>query len=511
MRYLPISLDTKERNALVLGGGLLAFGRIKDLLATDYQVYAINESFVEDIKKLDDNPQLHLKELVLDDSFEFFGYDFLVIATSNFELNNTLEDKAMKKNLLYERCDVTHDSTARMNTVVKNDVLSVALLDNTTNPVITKIIEKDVKELLDSYDAEKITILNAIRGELLRKNAPNIDATIEKLYYEEKITAKDFYHELTEDAVSTSETETPKVDVEPVPDDVAEAMKEDIINTSGALYKEKEALEHDAEHDEASQTATPELHEPPAYQTTLRSQPEDVASTEIPITDYKMPQATTTFDDTAYTVTTQTGDAPLFVGAEPLELSEDTDAAFEARRRERLARREKKHRRHTATVTPPSTPHDPSAKKDKSLGTSLKELFGFGDDDETDTPTHLDKPVPPTSQPNPADEPVMPSSSVHRDSLLDAEPTPTEQPLEVDTFGIKPPHPASRRTMSDFISEGEASKHHQDAHVENPTPSFRERFTTESMEHTFDDAKSKFKGSWAKFRKSIGIGDDNDK
>ncbi len=42
MRYIPVSLDTKDKNVLVLGGGVLVLETIKKLLLTEvHAIYII--------------------------------------------------------------------------------------------------------------------------------------------------------------------------------------------------------------------------------------------------------------------------------------------------------------------------------------------------------------------------------------------------------------------------------------------------------------------------------------
>lgn len=194
MRYLPISYDTKDKNLLVLGGGLLALSKVKEMLKTEFRIYVISESFVDEFYKLQDqNPtQLYLKELKINEDFVFFSYDFLLIATTNFELNDAIEKRAVKTNILFERCDVISNSNVLLNDVIEQEDIIVGISKERLNPALSEFVKDDIRDLIKGYNPDKFKVLNQIRTELIRKNAPDVDETIKKLFVEEKISADDY-------------------------------------------------------------------------------------------------------------------------------------------------------------------------------------------------------------------------------------------------------------------------------------------------------------------------------
>lgn len=243
MRYLPINYDTKEKNCLVLGGGILALSKIKELLNTDFKIYAISESFVEDIHRLsEENPsRLLIKEIKLADNFAFFAYDFIVIATNNFDLNSELEKKALKSKMLYERCDIVSNSSVISSLVVNNGDITVGISNQKLSPEISEIILEDIKKLISNYNQEKIEILNKIRTELVRKNSPNISSIIKNLYNEEKITLNSYLEDIIkEQEKKTEEFSTLNVEME----DSNVAKEENTENAENpTIEKEKDSSE----------------------------------------------------------------------------------------------------------------------------------------------------------------------------------------------------------------------------------------------------------------------------
>ncbi|WP_071027200.1 precorrin-2 dehydrogenase/sirohydrochlorin ferrochelatase family protein [Peptoniphilus raoultii] len=200
MRYLPVGLDTREKNILVLGGGHMAYQAIKTLAKTEATIYVINEIINDDIKKLADNYEnrFKLKEEELTENFIFMGYDYVIIATENFEINQAMEKRAIDKRMAYERMDIVSSSSIILNKVLEYGPITVGLNNSKNNSVITNRIYKDIEKLLDSYTLEKFTNLNSIRTELIRKNTLNADDVIELLYDEKDQTIKDFLSKMKE-------------------------------------------------------------------------------------------------------------------------------------------------------------------------------------------------------------------------------------------------------------------------------------------------------------------------
>ncbi len=218
MRYLPVSYDTKGKNALVLGGGLLALSKIEQLIKTEFKIYVIADSFVERIIQLEQQypDRFFTKEEELTKDFIFFSYDYLIIATNDFELNSAFEKRAQKSKILYQRCDIFSNSNLLLNNIVSKNSITLGFQDFKLNPTLTNIIKEDLEKFLANYNEEKINILNNIRSELVRKNVPDIDEIIKKLYYEEKITMEMFLKDLKDEKFEKNHSNIINKDVEEI-------------------------------------------------------------------------------------------------------------------------------------------------------------------------------------------------------------------------------------------------------------------------------------------------------
>lgn len=207
MRYFPISIDTKDKNILVLGGGAAATAKIEALLETEFKIYCISDDFTEELLKIrEENPErVMLKGRVLNEEFVFFGYDYCVIATGDVKLNQILAERAKKSQIEFYRADNIGESSFRFNQVVEQGGLSVSMLSEGINPQVMKQITTDIENVLFKYDIEKLSLLNDARHLLVLKNHPNIQEEIEKLAKSNVAVIKAYYETLKRENVDIVE------------------------------------------------------------------------------------------------------------------------------------------------------------------------------------------------------------------------------------------------------------------------------------------------------------------
>lgn len=195
MRYIPVSLDTKDKNVLVLGGGVLVLETIKKLLLTEvHAIYIIASEILPDITKLEEeNPErIKIKIMDIDENFRFFGYDMVIIGTYNLNLNNALENRALNSNLAYQRLDIKSESSFIIDDFYNVGDISLSVSRTSSLPEIEEEFSKDLKDLVSDYNEDKINLLKQIRTNLIRKNAKDIEKTIAKLYKDDTVNLREY-------------------------------------------------------------------------------------------------------------------------------------------------------------------------------------------------------------------------------------------------------------------------------------------------------------------------------
>lgn len=238
MRYIPVSLDTKDKNVLVLGGGVLVLESIKKLLLTELNaIYIIAPEILPEITKLEEeNPErIKIKIMDIDENFRFFGYDFVIIGTYNLNLNNALEERAKNSNLMYQRLDIKSESTFVIDDFYNVGDISLSVSRTSNLPEIEEEFSKDLKDLASSYNEDKINILKQIRTNLIRKNAMGIDKTIAKLYRDDTVNLREYLDSDIEEEKTNLKEET----AHEAEEKVEEKIKEIDLDTKEDLNKEE--------------------------------------------------------------------------------------------------------------------------------------------------------------------------------------------------------------------------------------------------------------------------------
>ena len=241
MRYIPVSLDTKDKNVLVLGGGVLVLESIKKLLLTELNaIYIIAPEILPEITKLEEeNPErIKIKVMDIDENFRFFGYDFVIIGTYNLNLNNALEERAKNSNLMYQRLDIKSESTFVIDDFYNVGDISLSVSRTSNLPEIEEEFSKDLKDLASSYNEDKINILKQIRTNLIRKNAMDIDKTIAKLYRDDTVNLREYLDSDIEEEEKTNLKEETTHKVEEKAEEKIEEIEKD-------LNSEKESSEEE--------------------------------------------------------------------------------------------------------------------------------------------------------------------------------------------------------------------------------------------------------------------------
>lgn len=182
MRYLAVSIDTKDKKVLVVGGGRVAFRKVKVLVETDFTIDIISKDFVDDFKSLEANPKISFIWKDIDQSFILGAYDYLIIASSDKSLNENLEDQARQKKIPFLNASTSENSDFIMNKILSQGDLTISLSTGGKNPSLLEILSDQVEELLADLDYEKITELNKIRQDLVARGEKNIGQTIRDLY-----------------------------------------------------------------------------------------------------------------------------------------------------------------------------------------------------------------------------------------------------------------------------------------------------------------------------------------
>ncbi len=166
MRYYPAFLDILDQNCLVVGGGAVAFRKVKTLLESGAVVTVVSPKFIESFEKVENHPDLTMirrayREKDLDGCFLVIG------ATDDDTINRKISADARRRNMLCNIADVPDACNFILPAVVDRGDLIIAVSTSGKSPAFAKKLRKDLEKQYGGEYTEFLELMGAIRKKLL--------------------------------------------------------------------------------------------------------------------------------------------------------------------------------------------------------------------------------------------------------------------------------------------------------------------------------------------------------
>lgn len=197
MRYFPISIDSKDKICLFLGGGRICKRKIESLLRGDFSFLIYGKEIDKEVIKLyKENPQrIKIVEKNIDQNFIFPPCDFLFLATGDRDLNKILRKKAKSQGLRTLDLSDSLGSDFYLRKNISNEFIDISISSNGQVPIFSSLIGDDLEKYLESLDMEKIKLMVKIRDKL-RENGIYNKALLLDLYKEDKEFLKKYLEKI---------------------------------------------------------------------------------------------------------------------------------------------------------------------------------------------------------------------------------------------------------------------------------------------------------------------------
>lgn len=197
MRYFPISIDSKDKICLFLGGGEIAKRKIKSLLKGEFLFLVYAKEFDGEILKLcrENSHRIKIIKKNIDENFVFPPCDFLFLATGDKYLNKVLKNKAKKLKIKTLDLSNSSDSDFYLRKNISNDFINISIASNGQAPFISSLIGYDLERYLDNIDKEKIELMIKIRHKLRKNGNYNKDILLD-LYEKDKKFLKEYLEKI---------------------------------------------------------------------------------------------------------------------------------------------------------------------------------------------------------------------------------------------------------------------------------------------------------------------------
>ena len=193
MDYLPIFLSLKNRHCLVVGGGIVAFRKVKPLLKAHAHVTVIAKSISKDLKQFahnNDTLTLIKSEITAD---AIPGYYLVIAATRDRHTNRFIANIANQHNIPVNAVDDPDNSSFIQPAIVDRYPITVAVSSGGAAPVLARRIRQMLEALLPADIGKIATHAKTLRTKVKSLKFKNPRAFWEKLFdshYSHQIMAR---------------------------------------------------------------------------------------------------------------------------------------------------------------------------------------------------------------------------------------------------------------------------------------------------------------------------------
>lgn len=148
-KYFPILIDLEKKDILVVGGGKIAYRKIKTLLNYGAEIEVITPQIVEEnIQLLFEEKKINVTLRKFEDSD--IENRFLVVgATDDKELNNKIYELGDSKNILVNNITTKEDLNARFCAIHRGEDFQVAISTDEGDPKRALELKKQIKKSLE--------------------------------------------------------------------------------------------------------------------------------------------------------------------------------------------------------------------------------------------------------------------------------------------------------------------------------------------------------------------------
>lgn len=192
MAYFPMFVNLKDQPCLVVGGGMVAYRKVKVLLDFEARVIVVGENICDKIYEIaKKSNQLELQKKCFEDA-DCDNMFMVIAATDDKELNHHIAGICNSKGIMVNAVDQKEDCSFIFSSYIKEKNLIAAFSSGGNSPVLAQYLKSQEKEILTPFLGE----LNEYMGKIRKR-------VIEKYDAEEK--RKEIFKEIVNTAIENGE------------------------------------------------------------------------------------------------------------------------------------------------------------------------------------------------------------------------------------------------------------------------------------------------------------------
>jgi precorrin-2 dehydrogenase / sirohydrochlorin ferrochelatase len=162
--YFPMFMELKNELCIVIGGGMVAYRKIKALLEFEAKVIVIAPEFCENILGFGNQIITKYKLYETADITEAF---LVIAATNDTNLNTRISTECRELKIPVNVVDIKEECSFIFPAYIKKGAITVGVTSSGKSPIISQKIKKKIKEVIPDYMEELVDFLGDAREEVL--------------------------------------------------------------------------------------------------------------------------------------------------------------------------------------------------------------------------------------------------------------------------------------------------------------------------------------------------------
>ncbi len=168
MAYFPFMVEIEKKKCLVVGGGSIAFHKVKILVEFQAHIRVTAGEICPLLQELakEKSGLIHLVEREFR-AEDIEGMDFVVAATDDEGLNDYVSDLCRQKNILINAVDRKEACSFIFPAILKDKELVVAVSTGGQSPAAAAYIKNRIRKGIPDYYGEMIETIGGYRDYIL--------------------------------------------------------------------------------------------------------------------------------------------------------------------------------------------------------------------------------------------------------------------------------------------------------------------------------------------------------
>lgn len=187
MAYFPFLTDISEKRCLVVGGGRIAFQKVKILLDFGVKIRVVAEEISGEIRALEKERMPGHTTFPIEiwernfEKADILGMDFVIAATDNEDLNHAVSKLCRENRIPVNAVDKKEDCDFIFPALIRKGDILVAVSTGGSSPAAAAFLKKRISGCIPEYYGEMVEQLGEYREEI-KEHVADAEARKELFY-----------------------------------------------------------------------------------------------------------------------------------------------------------------------------------------------------------------------------------------------------------------------------------------------------------------------------------------